>query len=452
MSTNDNRYKLSRLLILYCVIILGITSILASGGGSNNGGDSAPSIDTLDYSPQRAFLNDGGGSINLSGSVNFHDPDGDISGYVLTIADSSHNVTSTLSDPIPGLNGITSATLILSLFVTTTTPDDYSFSFYLIDSKGNTSNTLSGIFPVIGPIHTTSNIPDTGVDRCYNQSTIINCPTSANEGFYGQDHHYSSNPMNFTNNGDGTVTDNVTSLMWQMDHDGFSYNWFEATGNFDATSNPDTLDACGDLTLGGYIDWRLPEKRELASIVDYGVDNPAIDTTYFPSTGVFLYWTNTEYDSTKAWYGIFSDGSIYQGDKTTGMHVRCVRGTEWGTTNFVDNADGTVSDTVSGLMWQQTGQGNTYNWEAMLGFCTGLDLAGHTNWRLPDIKELESIVDAEASLDILPGIYCSSSTVADENNSVWLVQFNPLGYGEIFRHGAGYSKDICSNFYFRCVR
>lgn len=435
------------------LLMLLLLSSCFGGGGGSDGSGTAPSIDNLNYSPQGAFLNAGGGSITLSGSIDFIDPDGDISNYVLTIVDSGLNVISTLSDPIPGVGGITNATLLLLVQVNTTIVDDYGFSVYLNDSKGNTSNILSGVFPVTGPTATISNIPDTGVDGCYNQTTSIDCPISASDPFYGQDYHYTSNPMSFTNNGDGTITDNVTSLMWQMDHDGFSYNWFEATGTYDATNNPGTTDVCGGLTLGGHTNWRLPEKRELKSIVDYGVVSPSIDATYFPSTGIFNYWTASEYDSTTAWYGQFLDGSIKQGDKTTDMHLRCVRGTPWGNTTFVDNSDGTVTDTISGLMWQITGQGSSYDWEEMLGVCTGLSLAGHTDWRLPDIKELESIVNAEASLDILQGIYCSSSTIADENESVWMIQFHPTSnYGETFQHGAGNSKSTCNSFYSRCVR
>ena len=427
--------------------------ILSSCGGSSDSSGSIPNIDNLSYSPQKAFLNDNGGSITVNGTITFNDPDGDVSSYVLTVYDSNLNAVSKLSDPIPGVVGMKNGTLLLSLLVNTTVADIYSVEVYLIDSKNNSSNTLTGEFPIIGPTQTLSNIPDTGVDKCYNQTGVINCPLTEAEPYYGQDYQYTSNPASYKNNGDGTITDNVTSLMWQMDHDGLLYNWFEATGTFDAINNPGTTDVCGELTLGGYTNWRLPERRELESIVDYGVVNPAIDTDYFPNTGIFNYWSSTEHDSTAAWYGKFADGSIKQGDKTTRIHLRCVRGVVWGDNDFLDNGDGTVTDTIAGLMWQKAGQTSSYDWEAMLGICSGLSLAGHTNWRLANIKELESIVSAETWLDIQPGLYCSSSTIADEHESVWMIQFS-LGsnYGEVFRHGAGDSKRICSSFYSRCVR
>jgi len=427
--------------------------LIACGGGSGGGGISSVSISDLEYLPKDAYLNDGDGSRIVNGEINFNAPDGNVASYLLTVFDSNGTIVSSLSNPIPGVAGVTSGSLSLSLIVNTTVAGNYSVEIYLIDSGNNASNTLTGIFRIFAPIKTTSKIPDTGVDKCYDETAVINCPISQGDPFYGQDYQYSSNPMNFTNNMDGTITDNVTSLMWQMDQDGLVFNWYKATGTFNAVNNPGTANICGELTFAGYTDWRLPEKRELLSIVDYGKINPAIDTVYFPNTGVFNYWSNTAINSTNAWYGKFVDGSIKSGDKTTGMHLRCVRGVVWGGNSFIGNGDGTVTDTDSGLMWQKAGQGSSHEWEEMLGICAGLNLAGHTDWRLADIKELESIVGAEASLDIQPGIYCSSSTIDDENDSAWVIQFSPSAdYGEVFRHFDGHSKQACSSFLSRCVR
>ena len=60
-------------------------------------------------------------------------------------------------------------------------------------------------------------------------------------------------------------------------------------------------------------------------------------------------------------------------------------------TNFIDNGDGTVTDTETGLMWQQD---EAYmNWESALSYCENLELAGYNDWRLPNINELQSLVD-----------------------------------------------------------
>ena len=447
--------RLVRFIGVITIVIFGILSTLGSGGGGggNDGSGTAPTIDNLSYSPTGAFLNDGDGLTTVNGSIDFNDPDGDIASYEITILDSSNNIIATLSDPIPGIGGITSGTLFVILLVNTTVVDDYTVTVNITDSKNNISNTLSSLFPVSGPIQVSSNIPDTGVNKCYNQNNVINCPLSDSDAFYGQDYHYTTNSMSYTYNGD-TVTDNVTSLMWQAVPDGTAYNWYEATGTIDVTYNPlPTTDVCGDLVIGIYNDWRLPEKRELQSIVDYGVANPAINTTYFTNTGSNTYWTNTEYDSTDSWYVQFSDGAVLQGDKTTDRYVHCVRGSVWGNSAFIDNGDGTATDTGSGLMWQKTGQSSGNDWQAMLDICTDLSLAGHADWRLPDIKELATTVNAETSLDVLQGIYCSASTIANDTDSAWIIQFfSGSNYGEIFQHGVGTSKSTCAAFYSRCVR
>jgi len=73
----------------------------------------------------------------------------------------------------------------------------------------------------------------------------------------------------FTDNGDGTVTDNNTGLTWQQ-AEGGSMNW------------EDALIYCEDLSLAGYTDWRLTNIKELESIIDDNIYDPAIDTNFFP--------------------------------------------------------------------------------------------------------------------------------------------------------------------------
>lgn len=60
---------------------------------------------------------------------------------------------------------------------------------------------------------------------------------------------------------------------------------------------------------------------------------------------------------------------------------------------FVDNKDGTVSDTLTGLMWQKTPPAIKPDWKGAVAYCQALDLAGHTDWRLPNVRELDSLVD-----------------------------------------------------------
>ena len=67
-------------------------------------------------------------------------------------------------------------------------------------------------------------------------------------------------------------------------------------------------------------------------------------------------------------------------------------GVAWGG-NYTDNLNGTVTDNVSGLVWQRLDDQTTRNWEAALTYCENLTLASYTDWRLPNIKELEALTD-----------------------------------------------------------
>jgi len=99
---------------------------------------------------------------------------------------------------------------------------------------------------------------------------------------------------------------------------------------------------------------------------------------------------------------------------------------------FEDNGDGTVTDTCTGLMWQKQTAPAPYNWESALRYCEGLELAGYTDWRLPNIRELHSIVDygrlgpaADPKFQTLSDWYRSSSTViqSDFRNYSWIIHF-----------------------------
>ncbi|MCI5146646.1 MAG: DUF1566 domain-containing protein, partial [Candidatus Electrothrix sp. AR3] len=122
-------------------------------------------------------------------------------------------------------------------------------------------------------------------------------------------------------------------------------------------------------------------------------------------------WSATEYvgtimDGNAGVFGVnFIDGRIKgypKYDRATGderkAYFRFVRGTnEYGQNNFVDNGDGTISDLATGLMWQQADDGLALDWEDALAYAEDLQLAGHDDWRLPNAKELQSIVDYSRS-------------------------------------------------------
>jgi len=132
----------------------------------------------------------------------------------------------------------------------------------------------------------------------------------------------------FQNNGDGTITDTTTSLMWQRCSapsqevncaiTPLLYNW------------DDALAYCNGLTLGGHTNWRVPNIKSLHSIYD-AVKNiaPAIDTNIFSDTEVAPYWSSTTLTGTggMAWYVDFSIGLVMTStsSKLDLRYVRCVR-------------------------------------------------------------------------------------------------------------------------------
>lgn len=160
-------------------------------------------------------------------------------------------------------------------------------------------------------------LPDTGQSQCYNNTQEIPCAGLADgDAFHGQDGHtYGPQPA-YQDNGDGTVTDLSTGLVWQKTGDGYTGTWNIA------------INYCDDLTLGGQSDWRLPEYWELLSLVDYGkLTSPTINTDYFSSTSGG-YWTSTIYSSspTYRWQVYFQTGSTSYTHYTNSARTRCVRG------------------------------------------------------------------------------------------------------------------------------
>lgn len=253
-------------------------------------------------------------------------------------------------------------------------------------------------------------IVDTDVHDYYNNSAIISAP-QAGEAFYGQDAHYNGHQPSYTDNGDGTVTDNITGLMWEQDMgEKITYN--------------EAFEKAANSTLGSYSDWRVPTIKELYSLLlfsgrcmgETAIDK-FIDTDYFnqPIGNTAIgereidaqTWSATTYTGLimRGDTGIFGvnfiDGRLKgypkinpQNGEGRTMYFRMVRGnTSYGINNFVDNGDGTITDLATGLMWQQADDGSTRNWEDALRYCQDLSLSGYSDWRLPNAKELHSIVD-----------------------------------------------------------
>ncbi len=227
------------------------------------------------------------------------------------------------------------------------------------------------------------------------------------------------------------------------------------------------------MKLCGVADWRVPSVNELLSIAHYGI-NPglAVDRNYFPDQVEQLWSANYHpYSVSTAWSVSFKWGSrAAPSDKAKAIPVRLVSGKTEVSRNarFVDNMDGTVTDIQTGLMWLRCWWGSMWNgqscvernpanlgcggdgWMRALYFAACLNpnggFAGYQDWRVPNIKELASIVDWESeqhfSSILFPNIppyepFWSSSTDVYTTGGVWVIETSTAEIRSIGRTSSG---------------
>lgn len=335
----------------------------------------------------------------------------------------------------------------------------------IIIGPGCSSGGGDGTSPVVYPW--TIKLAKTGQNNCYDETgVIIPCTDTGQDG---ELQHGAAWPdPRFIDNGDGTITDRLTGLMWLkdanclasqypvFDNDGTAgdgvITWQHAL-DFIVSINTGTYANCG----AGHADWRLPNRTELKSLADYSQTGPALQAGHpFTNAGTHPgYWSSTTYAPAKdiAWIFNFVTGGVDYNNKINGNYavwpvrgsstslsktgqttcydqdgaLRACTGTgedgehqsglSWPSPRFTDHADGTMTDKLTGLMWLQdancmasnyagfdiyapNGDGDV-NWQLALAFVASINTgtsslcgAGHTDWRLPNTSELESIIDS----------------------------------------------------------
>jgi hypothetical protein len=246
----------------------------------------------------------------------------------------------------------------------------------------------------------------------------------------------------FTDNLNGTVTDNLTGLIWLKDANCYgAQTWGVANG----LAHQMRLGDCGlsdDYTEGA---WRLPNRNELMTVVDYARSTPALPTGHpFSNVQSSFYWSSTTFASysTVAWTVKIEDGAVTPLDKddvgevvymwpvlgegakigvpktgeTTsygeGSDGALQKGVAWPTPRFTDNGNGTVTDNMTGLIWLQNANCTEYAggvakddglidwWSALKwsnnianGACGLTDGSTAGDWRLPSLNEFKSLID-----------------------------------------------------------
>ncbi len=265
-------------------------------------------------------------------------------------------------------------------------------------------------------LQTCLRLPDTGQSKSF-----TNTP--------GEDSDYQINIPFYIDNGDGTITDTVTGLMWQkVDFGDISFE------------NASTY--CDTLTLAGYKDWRLPTAHESFTIINLDVTNPAINKLYFPLSTAEYWWSSTKQynDASKIWVTNAGGGignhlkteSVSAGG-TKKFYVRAVRNIHQPivlTNRFIDNNDGTITDLATNLTWLKTPTTQVYTWEEALNYAENLSFASNSDWRLPSIKELESIRNDLTSIPAvdqskfqipatIKKLWSSTSLIIKDNSKSW---------------------------------
>jgi hypothetical protein len=292
---------------------------------------------------------------------------------------------------------------------------------------------------------------------------------------FGEDSDYTINPHSYTkldtngvelpeNAADWLmVRDNVTGLVWEVKHNkdsvanysnpndaDNSYTWYDgSTGT--PGNNTDTQDFINNLNAayyGGFNDWRMPTIKELSFLRDSSRFGPAINTGYFPNIKeANAYWSSTNYVglSGYAWIVQFNYGKTQGSAKANTSYVRAVRGAQ-SANSFVDNDDGTVTDTSTGLMWQQVKPSSTYTWVQALNYCEGLTLAEFDDWRLPNQNELQSLVNYNRYDPAIYTTYFTGSqsitwsynSNVNSTSNAWYVNFTDGSVNEVGSKSTSY--------------
>jgi hypothetical protein len=343
----------------------------------------------------------------------------------------------------------------------------------------------------------TIQLPQTGQSRCYDyRGAVIPCSKTGQDGALKMGVTWPR--PRFTVSG-GCVTDNLTGLMWAK-HANLANGqrtWAQS------------LEFAYGLTLCGHSDWRLPNVNELQSIMDRDRSNLALwlNSQGFTNMRSGYYWTSTTQTSSpvRAWVANLWAGHLGANNKNrsnyiwtvrsgqvpktvvlpagrdqqgpavpiqlpqtgqstcygpTGSVIPCSgtgqdgelkRGVAWPNPRFVVSGD-CVTDELTGLMWAKNANlaEGQLNFQGGLDFTAGLSLCGYHDWRLPNIVELESLVNRDRSnsaiflntqgfTDVQANYYLSSTSQASSPSNVWVIN---MWAGDLASHGKSHSNCI----------
>lgn len=290
--------------------------------------------------------------------------------------------------------------------------------------------------------NSSNSLPDTGQTLCYNATVQQTCPVS---GFPNQDAELDSGIQLSQTDSSQTVTDSKTKLVHTKCALGLSgsncttgsattYNWINAST------------ACTNHSLASKT-WRLPSIKEINYITNFGKDSPALDTAFFTNANYVNFWSSDSTDATNAWYSEIQSGYLNPNQaKGTLFTAICVSGSSITPSTYTDNSDQTISDNMYKLDWTKcsaglsgsncsTGSATNHTWAQSLQYCDNLTLAGKSDWRLPNIRELYSLVVISNTPKINSSFFPNTPTVIRHFSSTTVTATPANAWGIDFSDG-----------------
>jgi hypothetical protein len=277
-------------------------------------------------------------------------------------------------------------------------------------------------------------IPHSGVtsDQCYQAGSdvLVPCASAGAQALNPQQdgHRVAINPMSYGGVPghkplDSCVLDKVTGLIWEVKTASGLRSGDNLYTNYSYGGLPGDssgyVAAINTMQLCGFNDWRMPTTLELHSLVDYSVvgTGPRVKPVWFPNAKADSYWSSdlVTYDAGSKWSVDFDPTASHvvgPGTQSYGSPVRLVRGVAWSGPRYVidtriysgDGPNNVVIDRHTGLAWRRCEEGRKWDGDMCAGVAnsyTNEEAMVHAGgmqagWRLPNVKELESLVDRNA--------------------------------------------------------
>ena len=189
------------------------------------------------------------------------------------------------------------------------------------------------------------------------------------------------------------IFDAKTNLYWEVkSFDANDARYFKKKMTWDEF-NGEYIKTLNEKNYGGFNDWRVPSKIEMRSLVNHDKINPAYNTEVFQSLLADNYWCGVSYGMREdcGWVINLNIGAETTQNKTLKSYAVAVRGEKF-VPQFVDNGDGTITDTRTNLMWQKA-QPERKSYNDVQEMLKDFELAGYKDWRLPTMNELGTIFD-----------------------------------------------------------